>query len=92
MQCSGNDLSMYDTVYDDISTSAMALVRSLLKKNVNVSIVPQVQKQDEMWIMVYSVLPLPLLLHGLFPGPYKQSLLGPHLISCFENKAMTTIH
>ena len=43
---------MYDTVYDDISTSAMALVRSLLKKNVNVSIVPQVQKQDEMWIMV----------------------------------------
>ena len=46
MQCSGNDLSMYDTVYDDICTSAMALVRSLFKKNVNVSIVPQVQKLE----------------------------------------------
>ena len=37
---------MYDIIHDDICTSAMALVRSVFKQNVNVSIVPQVQKQE----------------------------------------------
>ena len=46
VHCSGNDFSMYDTICDDICTSAMALVSSIFKENVNVSIVPQVQKQQ----------------------------------------------
>ena len=29
VHCSGNDLSMYDIIYDDICTSAMALVRKM---------------------------------------------------------------
>ena len=44
--CSGDDLSMYDTVYDDIDSSTMALLSSMFEENVNVSIVPQVQKQQ----------------------------------------------
>ena len=36
---------MYDTIYDDIDSSTMALLSSWFEKNVNVSIVPQVQKQ-----------------------------------------------
>ena len=34
VHCSGNDLSMYDTIYDDICTSAMALVSSMCEENV----------------------------------------------------------
>ena len=90
VHCSGDDLSVYDTVYDDIDSSTiMALLSSIFEENINVSIVPQVQKQQgDVDCGVFSIAIATSLLHDLAPGPYKQSLLRPHLISCFENKAM----
>ena len=65
---------MYDTIYDDICTSAMALVRSMFKENVNASIVPQAQKQEgDVDCGLFSIAIATSLLHGLSPGPYKQS-------------------
>ena len=90
VHCSGDNLSMYDTVYDDIDSSTMALLSSMFEENINVSIVPQVQKQQgDMDCGVFSIAIATSLLHDLSPGPYKQSLLRPYLISCFENKVMT---
>ena len=90
VHCSGDDLSMYDTVYDDIDASTMALASSIFEENVNVSIVPQVQKQEgDVNCGAFSIAIATSLLYGLSPGPYEQSLLRPHLISCFENKVMT---
>ena len=52
--------------------------------------VPQVLKQKgEVVFGVFSTAIATSLLNGLSPGPYKQSLRWPHLISCFENKEMT---
>ena len=83
VHCSGDSLSMYDTVYDD-------MLSSMFEENINVSIVPQVQKQQgDMDCGIFSIAIATLLLHDLSPGPYKQSLLRPYLISCFENKVMT---
>ena len=90
VHCSGDDLSVYDTLYDDIDSSTMALLSSMFEENINVSIVPQVQKQQgDVDCGVFSFAIATLLLHDLSPGSYKQPLLRPHLISCFENKAMT---
>ena len=90
VHCSGDDLKMYDTVYDDIDSSTMALLNSMFEENINVSMVPRLQKQKgDVDCGIFSTAIATSLLHGLSPGPYKQSLLRPHLISCFENKEMT---
>ena len=47
VHCTGDDLSIYYTIFDGICTSTMALVSSMFKENVNISIVPQLQKQEE---------------------------------------------
>ena len=52
MHCSGEDLSMYETVYDDIDASTMALVSSIFEENVNISIVPQVGR-CRLWCIQY---------------------------------------
>ena len=41
--CSGTELSVYDTVFNDINDSTMALIRSMFKEDVTVTVV-QVQK------------------------------------------------
>ena len=90
VHCSGDDLKMYDTVYNDIDGSTMALLNSMFEEKINVSMVPQVQKQQgDVDCGVFCAAIATSLLHDLSPGPYKQSLLRPHLISCIENKAMT---
>ena len=67
----------------------MALLNSMFEENINVSMVPQVQKQQgDVDCGVFSTAIATSLLHDLSPGPYKQSLLRRHLLSCFENKAM----
>ena len=49
-------------------------MRSMFKENVNVSIVPQVQKQEgDVDCGLFSIAIATSLLHGLSPGPYKQS-------------------
>jgi len=58
----------------------MALLSSIFEKNINVSIVPQVQKQQDVDCGVFSIAIATSLLHDLAPGPYKQSLLQLHLI------------
>lgn len=89
VHCSGDNLKMYDTVYNDIDGSTMALLNSMFEEKINVIMVPQVQKQQgDVDCGVFSAAIATSLLHGLSPGPYKQSLLQPHLISCIENKAM----
>ena len=37
LHCSGNDLKMYDTAYDDIHSSTMALLNSMLEESINVT-------------------------------------------------------
>ena len=68
---------MHDTIYDDMCTSAVALVKSMFKENVNVSIVPQVQKQEG---DVYC---------GLF---IVTRFISWPIYLIFENKAMTPSH
>jgi len=83
---SGTELSLYDTIYNDIDDSTMALIRSLFKEVVTV-IVAQVQKQQgHVDSRVFSVATATSLLHGLFPGPYVQALLRLHIIQCIEKK------
>ena len=87
LHCSGNDLKMYDTVYDDIDSSTMALLNSMFEESINVSMVPQIQKQKgDLDCGIFSAAIATSLLHDLSTGPYQQSLLRPHLIACFENK------
>ena len=86
VHCSGDDLKMYETVFDDIDSFTMALLNSMFEENINVSMVPQLQNKD---CGIFSTAIATSLLHGLSPGPYKHSLLRPHFISCFENKEMT---
>ena len=86
--CSGTELSLYDTIYNDIDDSTMALIRSMFKEDVTVT-VAQVQKQQgHVDCGVFSVATATSLLHGLSPGPYVQALLRPHIIQCFEKKVM----
>ena len=60
----------------------MALVSSVFEENINVSIVPQVQKQQgDVDCGVFNIAIANLLLHDLSPGPYRESLLLPHLIT-----------
>ena len=83
---------MYETIHDEIDSSTMTLLSSMFEEHVNVSIVPQVQKQQgDVDCGVFSIAIAISLLHDLSPGPYwyKQSSLQPHFISCFQNKAMT---
>ena len=83
--CSGTELSLYDTIYNDIDDSTMALIRSMFKEDVTVT-VAQVQKQQgHVDCGVFSVATATSLLHGLSPGPYVQALLQPHI---FEKKEM----
>ena len=89
VHCSKDDLNIYDTVYNDIDSPTMALLTLMFEEDINVSLVqPQSQKGD-VDCGVFSAAIATSLLHDLSPGPYNQSLLRPHLISCFENKAMT---
>ena len=89
VRCSGNDLTMYDTIYDDICTSAMALVRSVFKQNVkcqHCAISTEAGGRCGSWFIQYCH--CHFIVTWLSPGLHKQSLLQPHLISCFANKAM----
>ena len=89
LHCSGNDLKMYDTAYDNTDSSTMALLNSMFEESINVSMVPQIQKQKgDVDCGIFSAAIATSLLHDLSPGPYQQFLLRPHLIACFENKEM----
>ena len=62
---------MYDTIYDDIDSSTMALLSSMFEENVNVSIVPQVQKQQgDVDCGIFIIAIATSLLHDLSPGSY----------------------
>jgi len=85
---SESELSLYDTVYNDIDDSTKALIRSMFEEDITVTIA-QVQKQTgDVDCGVYSVAIATSLLYGLSPGPYVQSLLRPHMIDCFEKKSI----
>jgi len=85
---SGAGLSLYDTVYNDIDDSTMALICSMFEEDVTVT-TAQVQKQQgDVDCGVFSIAIATSLLYGLPPGPYVQSLLRPHMISCVENKSI----
>ena len=88
IHCTGTELCLYDTVYNDIDDSTMALIQSMFTENITVT-VAQVQKQHgDVDCGVFSVAIATSLLHGLSPGPYVQALLRPHTISCFEKKSL----
>lgn len=81
-------LSVYDTVFNDIDTPTMTLLNSMFEGDFTVTIVPLQNQQGGSDCGVFSIAIATSLLHGHSPGPYKQSLLRPHLISCFENNLM----
>ena len=86
--CSKNVLNVYDTIFDDIDIPTMTLLNSMFEGNLTVTIAPLQKQQGGSDCGVFSVAVATSLLHGHTPGPYKQSLLRPHLISCFENNLM----
>ena len=90
--CSGDDLSMYDTIYDDIDSFTMALLSSMFEENVNVSIVPQVLKQQEdVDCGVFSIAIATSLLHDLSPGPYSH-YCSPILLVALRTKQCYLSH
>ena len=88
VRCHGNNLGVYDTVYNDIDSSTLDLLNSMFEE-VNFSIVGQLQKQQgDIDCGVFSIAIAASLLHGLTPMQYNQSLLRHHLIKCLEGKAI----
>jgi len=80
---------VYDTVYNDIDDSTMALTRSMFKKDIAVAGV-KLKQHGDVDCEVFSVAIATSLQHslscGLSPGPYVQALLRPHKINCFVKK------
>ena len=89
VQCNGNNLNVYDTVYNDIDSSTLDLINSMFEENVTFSIVEQLEKQQgDVDCSVFSIAIATSLLHGLTPTQYSQSLLRHHLVHCLEAKSM----
>ena len=86
--CAKNVLSVYDTVFNDIDIPTMTLLRSMFEEDFTVSLAPVQKQQGDADCGVFSIAVATSLLHGHIPGPYTQSLLQAHLISCFENNLM----
>lgn len=88
IHCSGTELHVYDTVYNDIDDSTMALIRSMFKEDITVAVAKTQKQHGDVDCGVFSVAIATSLLHGLSPGPYVQALLRPHIISSFEKNLM----
>ena len=75
VRCHGNNLGVYDTVYNDIESSTLHLLNSMFEVEVNFSFVGQLEKQQgDVDCGVFSIAAAASLLHGSTPMQYNQSL------------------
>jgi len=87
VQSHGNNMSVYDTVYNDIDSSTQELFNSMFEEDVTFSIVKEMEKQQgDIDCGAFSIAIATSLLHGLTPLQYNQPLLRDHLIECLEAK------
>lgn len=78
--------TIYDTVYSDVDEDTRKLVYDIFDSKVNISMFKHVQKQKGgMDCGAFSIAIATLLLYRAYPISLTQSVLRPHLITCFEN-------
>ena len=87
--CDGNNVNVYDTVYDNMDSSTLDLLNSMFEEDVTFSNVEQLEKQQgDVDCGVFCIAIVTSLLHGLTPTQYNQSLMGHRLVHSFEAKTI----
>ena len=85
VHCDGNNMNVYDTVYDNMDSSTLDLLNSMFEEDVTFSNVEQLGDVD---CGVFSIAIATSLLHGLTPTQYNQSLMRHHLVHSLEAKTI----
>lgn len=89
LRANKNELKFYDTVYDDIDKDTMAMLYRIFDDKITITVDTQLQKQEGgVDCGVFCIAVATSLLHGIFPGKYKQSHLRSHLVCCIANGMM----